>query len=181
MRRARKLCLKLGGDPADDASARIINQIDHSEQRASQQPESKQVEARARLVGLWLSLYLPKALAIADSGKRCHPHDCAPATDGTAPPKRQRSSGRSAIAMGLGMLHWCVAINVTFRLPAKIGRTGQTHPLPWWTFAVAATSKWLVKNNKSTRCRTAAVVNPQKDADASAISTDTCRRNSSPW
>jgi hypothetical protein len=32
-----------------------------------------------------------------------------------------------------------------------------------------------------TRCRAAAVVNPQKDADASAISTDTCRRNSSPW
>jgi hypothetical protein len=51
-------------------------------------------------------LYLPDALPIADTGKRCHLHDGGLAAVRAAPSKGQRGSRRKAMATGLGMLHW---------------------------------------------------------------------------
>jgi len=41
------------------------------------------------MLGLWWRLYLSEVLAVTDSGKCRHPHDCTLATVRTTPSKRQ--------------------------------------------------------------------------------------------
>ena len=79
-----------------------------------------------QLVGLWLRLYFSEALTVTDSGKCCHSHDCALATDRTnatgAPTGQQAKCNRNgSLDASLVALFFRAKV-------AKIGLIPNPHP-----------------------------------------------------
>src|SRR6516165_9233354 len=75
-----------------------------------------------------LGLYLLDAIAVTDSSECRRLHDCALATERTAPSKRQWGSRRSAVTTCIGMLHRNPSLPLHTRIRAAMSCLKHEHP-----------------------------------------------------